>query len=221
MRSPGHRRDVIIRQNNPRRCFHMRRKHHIGARRVYFRHHFVNRRRRKRRARPRPVRPRHHHRHRAGKAAGVKNLAPPIGKPAIAHHKRMLAIAELPRHRLHRVRPAAGHQGHGIGVVNLAQHGRYIAHHTLKPARHMVERPIREYHREFFQPVGVNIWAKSGHPKSSCQGLTAHLTHFSFAQILNSDMSTPQSAAILTAAPAAAPRSTAHSPPPAPPRAAS
>ena len=67
--------------------------------------------------------PRLEHRGFGGELASIENLGPAIGKPAVAHDQRMGPTAELPRHRLHRIRAATGHQSHRLGVINLAQHG--------------------------------------------------------------------------------------------------
>ena len=163
MRGMGQGRDIGIGQDDAGTCFDMRGEDHLGAHPADRIHDLVNGGRRIGGPRAGALLPGHHHFGLGRKAAHVENLAPAEGKPAVADDQHALARAELPRHRLHPESAAARHHRHGIGGIDLFQHGRDIAHHRLELCRHVVQRPVGEDHGKFLQPVRVDVRQQGGH----------------------------------------------------------
>ena len=148
---------VRVRENDSRRGLDVRREYHVRLRLADRGDRFVDRDGRERRV-PRGARPaRLQHGRFRGNRPGVEDLRPAIAEPAVAQNQALPARGELPRHRFHPVRAAAGDDDGGMRVVDVLQDAREIAHDALKALRHVVERAVGEDHRIFEKAVGIDV----------------------------------------------------------------
>ena len=155
----------------------MRGKDRIGLCLMNFGDHLFDRRRRKGRLRGIARRAGHDHGGFLGKTARVKDLRPAIREPAVAHDQRA-ALAKLARHGLHRIGAATRHKRHGAAVIDVAQHGRDIAHHTLEARRHVVQAAIGENDRELLQATLVDMVVRQFHRGLLCSVSRGRLLGF-------------------------------------------
>ena len=172
MRGIGQRCDVIVRQDDAGGRLHMRGEDHIGLGIADAGGHFLDGRGSKGCRGTVAGLTRHADGLFGGEFAGFENLRPAVGEPAVAHDQHMRIAAELPCDRLHRVAAATGHKRHRLGLVDFFQHAGNIAHHALKGARHVVQRPVGENDRIFQQSIGIDGIEKSIHIFSPELGLT-------------------------------------------------
>ena len=134
-------------------------KNHCGSLCRYARDDLVHQRRRKRRFGMIARAAGHQNMFFRRQSRCLEYLAPAIGEVSVAQDHHRLVFGELPRHGFHGIGPAAGHQGHGIRIVNVPQHCRDVAHHLLKGRTHMVQRAVGEDDGEFEQPIRVDVGA--------------------------------------------------------------
>ena len=164
MRGRGQGGDVVIGQDDPGGGLHMRGEDDVGLLFADPGGDLLDRRRGEGRLCAVAGCPGLHHGDLAAEAAGLEDLAPAEGEPAVAHHQRLGAASELAGDSLHAVGTAAWHDRHPVGPIDLAQPCRDVAHHLLEGPRHVVERAIRKDHREFVETAGVHILAqRHGH----------------------------------------------------------
>ncbi len=159
----GHGTQVVVGQDHARGGLDMRGENDLRSFFGYPRRDLLDRGRGKGRLGTVAGAPRLHHGFRRRDRARLEYLAPAIGKPAVADHQRLRVRRQLPRHGLHRVGAAARHDGHCLGIIDLAQHRRDIAHHALEFGAHVVERPVSEDDGIFQQAIGVDCVKQGGH----------------------------------------------------------
>ena len=156
---------IIVGQQDAAGGFDVRGKHDFGLFGVDGRHHFVDRAGCPRCLRAIALRARfaNHGSGAEAQAAGIKNLAPAVAKPAIAHDQHFFVIGKLARHGFHAKGAAARHQRGAVRAINLFECAQDVLHHADKALGHVVERAVGVDHRKFKQTVGIDIGQKSGH----------------------------------------------------------
>ena len=148
--------DIVIGQDHPRTGLHMRCENHLRLMRLDGFDNVINRAWGKGRGRAVALHLRLHDGGIAGQIAALDDLAPPIGKPAVAHDQHLGPPCELTGDCLHPVGAAPGDDSHGIGLVYVLEQSADVAHDLLEHGAHMVQGPVGEHDRKLFKPFRVN-----------------------------------------------------------------